>query len=71
MNGKIFNEDNVRLAFFFLAIWGLLWNFSSGINQRIDRLEDNIGRKLERIDTRLDSFGERIAANEARLNAKE
>ena len=81
MNGKIFNVDNMRLVLLLLAIWGLLWNFSSGINQRIDRLEDKIDRledkmetkfdavdrKLERIDARLDSFGERIAANEARL----
>ena len=74
MSGKIFNEDNMRLVVLLLAIWGLLWNFSSGINQRIDRLEDKIetkfdtvDRKLERIDARLDAFGERIAANEARL----
>ena len=74
MNGKIFNEDNMRLVLLLLAIWGLMWNFSSGINQSIDRLEDKMvtkfeatDRKLERIDERLDSFGERIAANEAKL----
>lgn len=77
MNGKIFNEDNMRLVLLLLAIRGLLWNFSSGINQRIDRLEDKmetkfdtVDRKLERIDARLDSFGERIAANEAKLDEK-
>ena len=36
MNEKIFNEDNMRLVLSLLAIRGLLWNFSSGINQRID-----------------------------------
>lgn len=33
--------------------------------------EDNIGRKLELVDASPDSFGERIAANDAKLNAKE
>ena len=28
---------------------------------------DTVDRKLERIDARLDAFGERIAANEAKL----
>ena len=82
MNGKILNEDNLRFAIFLLALWGSLWSFSSGINQRIDRLEDRltqrIGKledkmesKFDAIDARLDSFGERIAANEARINARE
>ena len=77
MDGRIFNEENMRLVLSLLAIRGLLWNFSSGINQRIDRLEDKmetkfdtVDGKLERIDARLDSFGERIAANEAKLDEK-
>lgn len=37
----------------------------------IQELRQNIGRKLERIDARLDSFGERITANETRLDALE
>ena len=82
MNGKILNEDNLRFAIFLLALWGSLWSFSSGINQRIDRLEDRLTQgiatledkmetRFDAIDSRLDSFGERIAANEARINVKE
>ena len=36
MDGRIFNEENMRLVLSLLAIRGLLWYFSSGINQRID-----------------------------------
>ncbi|MCE2440079.1 MAG: hypothetical protein J4F39_11710 [Candidatus Latescibacteria bacterium] len=82
MNGKTLNEDNLRFAIFLLALWGSLWSFSSGINQRIDSLEDRLTHrignlenkmdtKFDAIDTRLDSFGERIAANEAKIGAKE
>lgn len=67
MNGKIFSEDNLRFAIFLLALWGSLWNFSSGINQRIDRL----AVKIDKIDERLDAFGERITANKTRLDALE
>ena len=81
MNGKILNEDILRFAVFLLALSGSLWSFSSGINQRIDRLEDRLTQrivkledkmeaKFDAIDSRLDSFGERIAANEAKIGVE-
>ncbi len=37
----------------------------------IQELRQDINQKLERIDARLDTFGERITANETKLNALE
>ncbi len=41
------------------------------LTQRIGNLENKMETKFDAIDTRLDSFGERIAANEAKIGAKE
>ena len=68
------------------SIWGIGWTLSTRledrltqeiislenrVTKRIDRLEDNMNDRFEKIDARLDSFGERIAKNEARLDALE
>ncbi len=67
------------------TVWGAVWtlntrledrltqlinNLESRVTQRIDRLEDNMNNRFGEIEKRLDSFGERIARNEARLDAQ-
>lgn len=82
MNGEILNSDNGRLVILILAIWGTMWRSSSGVSSliersemrlsnRTDRLEARMDAEFDKIDSHLDPFGERIAANEASLNARE
>ena len=55
-------------------VWGTVWTLNARLEdrliQRIDRLENNINNRLGIIEPRLDSFGWRIARNEARLDAR-
>ena len=71
-NSKFFSADNLRVAtllFFLLgAMWALNVRLEDRLTKRIDKLEENMNDRFEKIDARLDSFGERIAKNEARLD---
>ncbi len=73
-DSKFFSADNLRVAtllFFLLgAMWALNVRLEDRLTKRIDKLEENMNDRFEKIDARLDSFGERIAKNEARLDAQ-
>ena len=87
MNAKsFFNAENLRMVTFLFVLTGAMWTLTSSLEnrlthrinnlenrltQRIDRLEDTMNNRFVRVEKRLDSFGERIAKNEARLDASE
>lgn len=73
-SSKFFSGDNLRMAIFLVtlltAVWGIVWSLNSSLEDRMNDRFDKISAQLIEIDKRLDSFAERIAKNEARLDAR-
>lgn len=73
-SSKFFSGENLRMAIFLVtlltAVWGIVWSLNSSLENRMNDRFDKISAQLNEIDKRLDSFGERIAKNEARLDAR-
>lgn len=73
-SSEFFSGENLRMAIFLVtlltAVWGIVWSLNSSLEERMNDRFDKISAQLIEIDKRLDSFGERIAKNEARLDAR-
>lgn len=73
-SSKFLSGENLRMAIFLVTlltpVWGIVWSLNSSLEERMNDRFDKISAQLIEIDKRLDSFGERIAKNEARLDAR-